>query len=63
MFDSNVLDQEDALGIGQTDAANRSAETPEAEHSRRVREWTKILSNAPGWRGRLLRRALGSGWC
>lgn len=39
------------------------APPPYEEHSRQVRKKTRELSNLPGWRGRLFRRALDSGWC
>ena len=60
MLDGAYLDYRATRCVIPTD---HSVETPEEEYRRQVREWTEALSNRPGWRGRLLRMALASGWC
>ena len=49
-------------GFDHPTAASHECETPYEEHRRLVKEWTEILSNLPGWHGRLCRIALASGW-
>ena len=63
MFDGTHADREFARPDDHADRAHRRNETPDEEYRRLVREWTEVLSNAPGRRGRLLRMALTRGWC
>ncbi len=63
MLDGTFTDREIAPHVDHAEGATQRNESPDEEYRRLVREWTEVLSNAPGKRGRLLRMALASGWC
>ena len=44
--------------IDRVEPGGDREETPDDEYGRQVRECREMLSNLPGWRGRLVRSAL-----
>ena len=63
MFDGIYGESEIVSADDNDDRADQRKQSPEEEYRRLVREWTDVLSSAPGKRGRILRMALASGWC
>ena len=63
MFDGAYTNREFSRHDSYADHAGDRDESPMEEYRRLVCVATEALSNLPGKRGRLLRMALGSGWC
>ena len=62
MFDGAFGDRESDHNDDHADRDRNRDETATEEYQRLVREATRVLWNAPGRGGRLLRMALTSGW-
>ena len=60
MLDGAYTDRTTARDPDRSEAESEQPVFP--DHARLVREWTRALSNRPGWRGYLVRIALISGW-